>query len=77
MPAEKTNKQVANGVAIDGSPEEDITTLPFGRDELGVDHVPIENVCVHDGHRSKLLAKLIALDDLAVLLVLGEIECDL
>jgi hypothetical protein len=81
-PEQVADAQVAARVAVDGAPKEDVAGvalfifLPFLRNEVGVGQQIVEDVSVHDGHVHQLLAELVALDGLAVLLTVGQIELD-
>lgn len=69
--------QAAIRVAINRSPEVDVTRvtvfvdLPVVRNDLRMSDEVVENARIQDGNLAalKLLAKLVALDDLAVFLV--------
>lgn len=84
-PAQVPNEQAAVRMAINSTPEVDVSRitvlvdLPVVGDDLRMSNEVVENAGVQDRNLAalKLLAKLVALDDLAVLLVRGEVKLDL
>jgi len=75
-PTQKPDIQVAAGVAIDGSPEKDMAScvafgviLPVFGDKLLVSEQVVQDVGVEHGLGLQFFAKLVALDDPAILLV--------
>lgn len=79
-PAQAADAQVAIAVAVDRPPEEDVAGiarfigLPFVGDEVGVGEEVVQDIGVHDGHVRKRIAELVALDGLAALLTVGQME---
>ena len=75
--------QVAARVAVDGGPEEDVAgvvvlvLLPIFRDEVGVVGERVEQIRIEYGLARELVAKVVALERLAVLLTLGQMQSDL
>ena len=82
-PVEAADVQVANAVAVDSAPEEDVAGIPVSirlpliRDEFGMREQVVEDVGVEDGLLRQLLAELVAFDGLPILLTAGEEELDL
>ncbi len=82
-PAQAPDAEVAIGVAVDRSPEEDVASvatcvfLPGLGDELQVLVEVIKDVGVEDGLVGELLAELVAFDDLVPLLLVRQEELDL
>ena len=76
VPDEIAHGQTAIRVAIDGVPEEHRLALPFLGNEVGMGQVEVEQVGVEDRLAFKLLAKLVADDHSAVLLLLFQVEND-
>lgn len=77
VPVEVTHAQVATAVAVDGAPEEDVLVLPLLGDEVGVLEQVVKDIGVKDRLALKLLAELVAIDVLATLLALRQVELDL
>ncbi len=75
-PAEVPDAEVAIGVAIDGSPEEDRLLFPVLRNEMGVLQVEVQQIGVIDRHALELLTKFGALDPLAILLTFVQVKID-
>ncbi len=69
--AEITDVQVAIQAAVDGTPKKDglPLLLPLLGDEVLVGEQVVQHVRIEHGYRGELAAELVALDDLAVLLV--------
>lgn len=80
---QRADRQAAVRVAVDSGPEEDVTDvaplilLPVFRDEVGVVGESIKQISVENGFARQLLAKVVALQRLAVHLPLGEMQDDL
>ena len=83
VPAEAADAQAADRVAVDRPPEEDVAGvaafigLPFLGNEVGVGEQVVEDVRVQHGLVGQTLTELVALDVLATLLAVVEVELDL
>ncbi len=81
-PAQVTDVQAAERVAVDGAPEEDVAGvalfifLPFLGNEVGVREQVVEDVGVEGRLLHHFRAELVVLDDLVVLLAFGEPKLD-
>ena len=79
-PAQAADNQVAARVTVDGSPEEDVAgaafavLLPLFGNEMRMGEEVVENVRVQNRLPSQFLAEFVALDGLAILLQIREVE---
>lgn len=76
-PAEAAGTQRTNREAIDGAPKENALVLPLLRNQFRMLEQKVKDIGVEHGLVHQLLAEFIALDVLAVLLVLGEMKSNL
>ncbi len=74
VPAETTNAEVVDRVAVDGAPKEDVLVFPLLGNEMRMGKQIVKNVRVQNWLVLHLLAEFVATEALTVLLTFGEPE---